>query len=120
MLKIGRLPGKDENNAQYVMELSNAEGTAWSTWPTETLPKMKLSEKTKPFVVDGELFLTGELGSLSTGGGPSGLEWLNSATGRWESLWWANAYDNLRDHFGRLIVRQLANGKKVILPIDGY
>lgn len=120
VLKIGRLPGKDENDERYVMEISNADGTAWTTWPANAQPKMKLSDKAKPFVVDGELFLSGELGTLSTGGGPSGIEWLNTATGRWEALWWANTYDNWRDHLGRLIVRQLANGKKVLLPVDGY
>lgn len=120
VLKIGRLPGKDENDEHYAMEISNADGTAWTTWPTESLPKMKMSGKANPFVVDGELFLSGELGSLSTGGGPSGLEWFNAASGRWEVLWWADTYDNWRDHVGRLIVRQLANGKKVILPVDGH
>lgn len=122
VLKIGQLPGKDkdDSNPPYLMEISNTEGTAWSTWPTETLPKIKPSEKAKPFVVDGELFLSGEMGSLSTGGGPSGLEWFNATTARWEALWWANPYDNWRDHVGRMIVRQLANGKKVILPVNGY
>ena len=122
VLKIGQLPGKDKDDSDppYIMEISNAEGTAWTTWPTETLPKIKPSEKAKPFVVDGELFLSGEMGSLTTAGGVSGLEWFNATTGRWEALWWANPYDDWRDHVGRLIVRQLANGKKVILPVHGY
>lgn len=120
VLKIGQLPGKNENEQTYVLEISNAEGTAWSTLPAESRPKIKLQDSAKPFVVDGELFLSGELGDLSTGGGPSGVEWFNSATGKWEILWHAWHDDNWRDHNGRLIVRQLANGKKVILPVNGY
>lgn len=121
VVRIGRLPsgtGKHAGGA-YLLEVSNARGTAWTTWPANAVPKMNL-DQTRPFVAEGELFLSGQLGTLQIGGGASGLEWFNAAANRWEVLWWADPYDNWRDHLGRVIVRQLANGKRVVLPVEGY
>ena len=80
---------------------------------------MRLTSMYKPFTVDGELFVSGELADLSTGGGPSGVEWFNAATNRWEVLWQSMAGDNWRAHQGRILVRRLANGKTVVLPVGG-
>lgn len=117
--KISRIPDEGEADPRYVLEISTADGAAWSTVAAEALAPMQLSYSTRPFVVEGELFLAGELESLSTGGGPSGVVWFNSATRGWELLWSAASADNWRDHVGRIIVRQLANGKVVVLPVDG-
>lgn len=119
VLKIGQLPGKNEHEPSYVLELSNAEGSAWTALPGNP-PAIKLSNSATPFVIEDELFLVGEVNSLSTGGGASGVEWFNAASGKWEILWQAKPGDNWRDHHGRFIVRQLANGKKVVLPVNGF
>ncbi len=118
--KISRFPGADGADPRYELEISTADGTAWSTVRAEELAPMRISDSTKPFVVDGELFLSGELVSLSTGGGPSGVVWFNTATRRWEVLWRAAATDNWRYHVGRVIVHPLANGKVVVVPVDGF
>lgn len=113
VVRIGRLPsgkGGDAGGA-YLVEVSNARGTAWSP---RVAPKMKLGESTRPFVAEGELFLSGQLGTLQA------LEWFNAAANRWEVLWWADPYDHWSNHLGRVIVRQLANGKRVVLPVEGY
>ena len=118
--KIGRLPGENEADPHYVLEISTADGAAWSRVPAENLAPMKLSDSTKLFVVEDELFLAGELVALNTGGGPSGVVWFNSASRRAEVLWRAAATDNWRDHVGRVIVRQLVNGKRVVIPVEGF
>lgn len=120
VVKVGLLSGEETSHPRYVLEISNSDGTAWSVFPAEASPKMMLSDKARPFVVDGELFLSGEIESLSTGGGPSGVEWFNTATRQWEVLWRAEPKDNWRDHLGRVIVRQLTNGKVIVLPVDGF
>lgn len=118
VVKIGKLAANNEREANFILEVSSAGGTEWSALPGEPTA-IKLSDTSAPFVVEDELFLAGELRTLSTGGGPGGVEWYNSATGKWEVLWQAKPGDNWRDHLGRLIVRQLANGKTVVLPING-
>ena len=104
-----------------VPEISSADGTAWSARPAGLGAggRIRLTSTYKPFAVDGELFVSGELADLSTGGGPSGVEWFNAATNRWEVLWQSMAGDNWRAHQGRILVRRLANGKTVVLPVEG-
>jgi hypothetical protein len=104
-----------------VLEISNADGTAWYAQPAGlgAGARMRLTYKYKPFAVDGELFVSGELADLSTGGGPSGVEWFNAASNRWELVWQSMAGDNWRAHQGRILVRKLANGKTVVLPVEG-
>ena len=80
---------------------------------------MRFDHQYRAFTVDGELFVSGQLADLSTGGGPSGVEWFNTATNRWEVLWQSMAGDNWRAHQGRILVRKLANGKTVVLPVGG-
>ena len=70
--------------------------------------------------VDGELFVSGGLADLGTGGGPSGVEWFNAATNRWEVLWQSMGGDSWRAHQGRILVPKLANGKTVVLPVEGF
>lgn len=120
VVKVGHLFGDEASDTRYVFEISSADGTSWTPFPAMATSKMKLSDAARPFVVDGELFLSGELASLSTGGGPSGVEWFNTTTRQWEVLWQAGPKDNWRDHVGRMIVRQLSNGKVVVLPVNGF
>lgn len=116
VVKIGGLTGK-RDELTYLIEMSNAQGTAWTTIGSGS--QMRLSPSARPFVIDGELFLSGEYATLNTGGGPSGVEWFDATAGQWRVLWTAGRDDNWRDHVGRVIVRELANGKRVVLPVEG-
>lgn len=120
VVKIGHVFGDETSDTRYVVELSSADGTSWTPFPAMATSNIKLSDAARPFVVEGELFLSGELGALSTGGGPSGVEWFNTESQQWELLWQAGPNDNWRDHVGRVIVRQLSNGKAVVLPVNGF
>ena len=119
VIKIGHAAEDGASQADLQAEISDAEGKAWAPWPTAKQSKLKLNDHLKLFVVDGELFASGELELINTGGGASGLEWLNSDTGQWALLWEAGKNDNWRDHVGRMVVRHLANAKVAVLPVEG-
>lgn len=80
---------------------------------------MRLDEHARPFVIQGELLLTGAAAKADTGGGPSLLQWYDSGNRRWVTLWEAPANTNWREHLGRVIVRELANGKRLVIPVEG-
>lgn len=123
VMKIGVLPAEREKQPAHAFELSDGSGSSWSTLSADAAPKTTLNEKFRLFSVDGELFATGELPPIHTGGGPSGVEWFNSAAGRWQVIWQANAGDNWRDHVGRILVRTLIGTdgkvKTVVIPVGG-
>ena len=107
-------------DAKPLLEISAANGMAWRPMRDDAGSRLKRSDLYREFSVDGELFASGELEHVDTGGGPSGVEWFDSAASRWELLWQAGARDNWRDHVGRILVRPLGNGKSVVLPVDGF
>ncbi|MBK7791923.1 MAG: hypothetical protein IPJ62_04965 [Betaproteobacteria bacterium] len=127
VMKVGTLADESKTAEIYgkpdrrVLEISNAEGSAWSALPAGlgAGSRIRFNDQYRAFTVDGELFVSGQLADLGTGGGPSGVEWFNTATGRWEVLWQSMAGDNWRAHQGRILVRKLANGKTVVLPVEG-
>lgn len=99
------------------LEISSTDGTSWR--PFEAFPLVKLDEHARPFVIQGELLLTGAAAKADTGGGPSLLQWYDSGNRRWVTLWEAPANTNWREHLGRVIVRELANGKRLVIPVEG-
>ncbi|MBK6601172.1 MAG: hypothetical protein IPG28_06345 [Betaproteobacteria bacterium] len=128
VMKVGTLADESKTVEIYgktdrrVLEISNAEGTAWTELPTGlgAGSRMRFNDQYKAFTVDGELFVSGGLADLGTGGGPSGVEWFNAATNRWEVLWQSMGGDSWRAHQGRILVPKLANGKTVVLPVEGF
>jgi hypothetical protein len=107
---------------RFVLEASTPAGTAWGPL-TSAGSRLKIDNKFSLFTIEDELFANGEVDELSTGGGPSGVEWLNPATGTWELLWQAVQKDNWRGHQGRILRRTLvgADGKSktVLIPVGG-
>jgi len=85
--------------------------------------RLQINDRYTLFTIEDELLASGEMAGLSTGGGPSGLEWLNPATGAWEMLWQAKPNDNWRLHQGRIVRRTVvgANGqpKTLLIPVGG-
>ncbi len=99
------------------LEISNPAGTGWTSLALAG-SRMRMNERYRLFSIDGELFASGEMEGVDTGGGPSGVEWFNGATLQWESLWQAAKGDNWRDHRGRFLVRTVG-GKTVVIPVEG-
>lgn len=97
------------------MEISSADGRTWSELKTGELPIIGVKYSTRMFVLHDELFIAGELlhSNIQT------LQWFNGATRRWETLWQSTPQQNWRDNVGRIIIRQLANNKRVMLPVAG-
>lgn len=123
VIKAGEVPRTTaEAPIRFVLEVSNPAGTAWTQLARKG-SRLQVDDKYSLFQVDDELFASGELEGLGTGGGPSGVEWLNSATGQWELLWQAEKNDNWRKHQGRILRRTLAGAdgksKTVLTPVEG-
>ena len=124
VVKAGEAPrGKEETGpVKAVLEISNAAGTAWTRLVPTGSP-LRIDDKLRLFTLEGELFASGELEGVSTGGGPSGLQWWNSGTRQWETLWQAVNDDNWRVHVGRMVVRTLTGSdgksKTLVLPVGG-
>ena len=124
VVKAGEAPrgSKDTGSAQVVLEISNPAGTGW-TRLVPTGSRLRMGDQLRLFTLEGELFASGEVEGLSTGGGPSGLEWWNPTTRQWEMLWQAGKDENWRLHLGRLVVRTLTGSdgksKTVVLPVGG-
>ena len=123
-LKPGKIVGEQKEDGSWPMEpglleISSADGGSWRDFGAQAAPQVELSSHAHPFVLQGELFLSGEGANRRTGGGPGIVQWFNVAAGRWETLWQSTSKDNWRDHLGRVIIRKLANGKRVVLPVEG-
>src|SRR5205085_1667916 len=123
VMKMGRSQAPGAAESKPVLEISRPNGMAWATMPSGAGSRMRMSDKYKAFSVDGELFVSGELEGINTGGGPSGVEWFNTSTKKWELLWQADEQDNWRNHVGRMLVRRVgtqgAEAKIVVLPVEG-
>jgi hypothetical protein len=117
--KTAEIYGKPERRA---LEISNAEGTAWTELPTGlgAGSRMRFNDRYKAFTIDRELFVSGLLADPDTRNPPRGVEWFNAASNRWEVLWESIAGTSWTAHLGRILVPKLANGKTVVLPVEGF
>ncbi len=124
VVKAGEAPlaKGDSGPGKLVLEISNPAGSEWSKLAI-TGSRLRVNDHYRLFSLEGELFASGELDELSTGGGPGGLEWLNPTTQQWELVWQAEKDDNWRKHQGRILVRQLTGadgkGKAMVIPVGG-
>jgi len=100
-----------------LLEISGTDGQSWQAFGAT--PLVQLNDHARPFVIDGELLLSGESAAVNTGGGPSLVQWYDPGAKQWVTLWEAPAKSNWRDHNGRVIVRKLANGKRLVIPVEG-
>lgn len=111
--------------AQTIIEMSNASGAAWRNISVESTPLVELDDyEVRPFVIQDELFLAGKhIVEIDPDGRYSHTnitQWLNPQTKQWETLWESKLEDSSSLHVGRIIFRQLANGKRVVLPVHGF
>jgi hypothetical protein len=98
-----------------LLEISSADGRSWQ--PFEVAPLVKLDERVRPFVRQGELLLAGAAPKAGTDA-PTLLQWYDAGNKRWITLWEAPARSNWREHQGRVILRELA-GKRLLIPVEG-
>lgn len=109
----------------YRLEISSSDGTSWTDLGKKSPPLVALDDSDAlPFIIQNELFLAGrhvirqdkEGRRESTGI----VQWLNSETKQWETLWESGLDDNQGNHDSRIIIRTLANGKHVVIPVRGF
>jgi hypothetical protein len=120
--RVARLtanPKKSEEsspeNEEPLIEVSSTDGKTWIELKAEELPIIGMKYNTRMFVLQDELFIAGE--QLHTN--IQTLQWFNGGLRRWETLWQSKPQQNWRDNVGRIIIRQLANGKRIMLPVSG-
>jgi len=128
VVNSGRRRASDPNKPEGydfsgAFEISSADGRAWHTFESKSpaLIDTKIRDAL-PFVIDGELFLTGmHLTDVTENHarGTQMVQWYNADENRWESVWEADPNDEWRDHLGRIVFRQLSNGKRVAVPVGG-
>lgn len=97
------------------MEISSADGKTWSELKAAELPV--ICTRARMFVLQDELFVSGDHADGNLHTDIQTLQWFNRTTRRWETLWQSTPQQNWRDNVGRIIIRQLANGKRVMLPV---
>ena len=119
VLKIAPPPDDAAPGARHVAEISDAAGSVWTSLPDSGLPGMRLDNDFHMFMLEGELFASGRFDGSDEGARGLGLKWFDPATRQWALLWQAGPKDNWRDLAGRMIVRTLANGKRVVIPVLG-
>jgi hypothetical protein len=112
---IAKKEGESGPPLETGMAMSSADGRLWKELKGEELPVIGVEHNTRMFVMQDELFVAGE--QLHTN--IQTLQWFNGATRRWETLWQSEPELNWRNDVGRIIIRQLSNGKRVMLPVAG-
>lgn len=128
VVKLGKIATQNQKDKdrvateteQYALEISSPDGDSWTRLDADVPPAIEFTHVARPFVIQNELFLSGQLAQGGSGGGPDIVQWLDTAQNRWETLWQIARGDNWRDHIGRIIVRTLPNGKCVVLPVGGF
>ena len=88
-----------------ILEISSADGKSWRE--LEGPETIHMVER-RPFTIEGELFLSGH----------QVVQWFDAANRRWLTIWSAPG-NNTRLHLGRIVVRDLPGGKRVVLPVAG-
>ena len=81
--------------------------------------RMRFNDRYKAFTIDRELFVSGFLADPDPRNRRTGVEWFNATTSRWEVLWERSIETNWEARPGQILVPKLANGKTVVLPVEG-
>lgn len=119
VVRLGRVPvrGKSTDKSPVIMELSTPDSNAWRPFGGALSKVLHNVETARLFVLQDELFVVGR--ERRTGAGGDSVQWFNQAKRRWEIMWDTAAQDHGGMNVGRVLVRQLGNGKRVVLPVAG-
>ncbi|MGZ5200253.1 MAG: hypothetical protein ACXWC4_10830 [Telluria sp.] len=101
------------------IEASTASGDAWRPFESKQGQLVKLDGEARLFALQGEIFLSGAGPGMPSGEGPGMLQWFDSAKREWVTQWQADPKNNWRENVGRILARTLANGKRVVIPVEG-
>lgn len=112
----------DNERIPTLLEISSADGLHWKRLKTRVPPSAAIDlahESVELFVIQNELFLTG-MHVPDDGARVAGVEWFNADRNEWVTLWQAGPGENWsRYHLGRTVIRDLPNGKRIVLPVAG-
>lgn len=102
------------------LEISSSDGMTWGPLKEEAPPLVATNatpDDALPLVIQGELFLIGVRVNNSWRSDEM-VQWYNSTQARWETLWEITPTDKgYRTNRGRIIIRDLPNGKRIALPV---
>ncbi|MDX1518352.1 MAG: kelch repeat-containing protein [Woeseiaceae bacterium] len=110
----------DEKPTRLV--ISRADGAGWMQFRSRVPPLVDTRstyDRPELFVVENELFMSGR---RKSDGGPriTMLQWFNSEREEWVTLWESGPRQSWNEnHLGRTVIRDLPNGKRVVLPVAG-
>ncbi|HEY1225926.1 MAG TPA: hypothetical protein VGF26_01265, partial [Ramlibacter sp.] len=106
--------------AAGAIEASSASGDAWRPFESKQGLRVRLDGEARLFAIQGELFVSGAGPGMPSGDGAGVLQWFDGARRQWVTLWQADPKSNWRDNVGRILARTLANGKRVVIPVEGF
>lgn len=114
ILDDGRVAKMDFNDGR--LEISDPAGKSWSKVEGLSPPQVNLDSKTRLFVVDEQILLSGIRAKNSTS--IRLVQWFNAKANSWETLWEGKPEETWTD-VGRVVVRDLGNGRTIVFPIAG-
>lgn len=114
VVQHGRVPvaGHEEEG---ILEISSPDGRQWKRLPTPSRVQLHPSTACL-FIIQNELFIQGTIADR----GIFAVEWYDGATKKWSVIWRAANAHGIWPDVGRIIVRQLPNGKRLVIPVNGF
>jgi hypothetical protein len=102
------------------IEVSSASGDAWRPFESKQGLLVKLDGEARIFTIQGEIFVSGASPEAPGGEPASMLQWFDGGKHQWTTLWQADPKNNWRENVGRILTRTLANGQRVVIPVEGF
>jgi hypothetical protein len=96
------------------LEISTPDGQSWQ--PFTPLPTVGFDSGVHLFVIQGELMISGV--DVELEGSRKKLQWFDAKEKQWVTLWQEKDFTPMSDR-GRVIIRQLPNGKRLVIPMEG-
>lgn len=114
--KIGtltRAPGAIDPALPPIVEISSPDGLSWRSLDSGLPQGITLSDWSRVFEQNEELF-------LATARGSCAVMWYDIVEMRWKPSWGPDLRVDWTTCFGYLVFVTLPNGKQVVLPLEGY
>ncbi|MBT8078843.1 MAG: hypothetical protein KJO31_09690, partial [Gammaproteobacteria bacterium] len=112
----------NDEEGQMLLEISNTDGSDWRLLEARLPPLVAMDtaqQRPELIVIEDELFLFGRL-AAGNRARTALVQWFNPGKDVWVTLWQSEPEENwYRDHLGRTVIRDLPNGKRIVLPVAG-
>jgi len=121
VVQHGRVPvagvasGSTGHEEEGILEISSPDGRQWKRMPNPSQVELHPSTACI-FIIQNELFIRG----ATKDRGIYVVEWYDMATKKWSMIWRAANAGGIWPDVGRIIVRQLPNGKRLVIPVNGF